>query len=211
MLDTHGEAQRGEATCPGTTAPKLERWKVHPGFGLQRLPAPENQCRRSPFCPGTALDLCPTDAAAEGRDEVGGGSRGARMGEVDKPHSGHLQKLFVKGLEHRSCSRGHGLGGVTASARVAGVRGPMLRQPRASLWPFRPLPSAPPQPLAASLLPFFPGAGGGGEGPRAHLQANRSAASLPCCPLDVLSGCLCQEAAAVWVPGCVCLVLCVWL
>jgi len=44
------------------------------------------------------------------------------MGEVVKSHSGRLQKLFVKGLEHQSCSSRHRLEDVTLSAFMAGVR-----------------------------------------------------------------------------------------
>lgn len=100
------------------------------------------------------------------------------MGEVVKSHFGHLQKLFVKGLEHRSCSCGHGLEGVTSSACVAGVRrDPMVRQPRASLWPIRTLLCALPQPLPASL-PFFPG-GGEERGPE---PTCRRTAQLPAFP-----------------------------
>lgn len=156
MLDTHQETQRGEATCPGAHSSQIGKMEGTPRFWLQRLPAPENQRHGRPFCPGAALDLCPTGAAAGGRDEVGRGSQGSPMGEVVKSHFGHPQKLFVKGLEHQSCLCRHRLEDVTLSAFVAGVRrDPVLRQPRASLWPFHTLLCALLQPLPASLLLAF--------------------------------------------------------
>ena len=80
----------------------------------------------------------------------------------------------------------------------------MLRQPFPST-PFSVLFSSP-SPPAFSFHSSL-GRRGGGEGPRAHLQVNLSAASLPCCPLDILTGCFCQEKAAVRFPR-VCVSVC---
>lgn len=123
------------------------------------------------------------------------------MGEVVKSHFGHLQKLFVKGLEHRSCSCGHGLEGVTSSACVAGVRrDPMVRQPRASLWPIALFSVLFLSPSPPAFFHSSPGAGRrGAQSP----LAGEPLSCLPCCPLDVLSGRLCLRRRQLsGSPGC---------
>ena len=121
------------------------------------------------------------------------------MGEVVKPHFGHLQKLFVKGLERQSCSCRHGLEDVTLSAW--GEARSWLRQPRASLWPFHTLLCDLLQPLPASLLlPFFPGPEGWRRGPQSPLAGGPLSCQPSLRPSDILSGCFCQEKAAVRLP-----------
>ena len=176
--------------------------------------APKAVCARelAPWSPsaGADLHLGPVRAAAGGRDEAGRGSRGSRMGEVVKPHFGHLQKLFVKGLERQSCSCRHGLEDVTLSAWSEARS--WLRQPRASLWPFHTLLCDLLQPLPASLLlPFFPGPEGWRRGPQSPLAGGPLGCQPSLRPFGhplwlLLPEGSCPASQAV----CVC-VLCVWL